>query len=112
MDEPRAATDLDGEWRAHPSEGDLPKEFAQPAYDDGAWAPIDVPGHWRTNAAFSEFDGPLLYRRHFGAEPPRGGERRFLELDGCFYYGDVWFDGDYLGATEGYFVPHSFDVTE
>ena len=33
-------------------------------------------------------------------------------FDGIFYYGDVWLDGDYLGATEGYFVHHSFEVTD
>jgi beta-mannosidase len=33
-------------------------------------------------------------------------------FDGIFYQGDVWFDGDYLGDTEGYFFPHSFEVTE
>ncbi len=44
-----------------------------------------------------------------GAAP--AGRRWFLELDGIFYYGDVWFDGEYLGATEGYFAPHTFEVT-
>jgi beta-mannosidase len=28
-----------------------------------------------------------------------------------FYQGDVWLDGEYLGDTEGYFVPHVFEVT-
>ena len=37
--------------------------------------------------------------------PGAGSPAPFLELDGIFYYGDVWFDGEYLGATEGYFVP-------
>ena len=43
---------------------------------------------------------------------PRTDRRAFVELDGIFYYGDVWFDGDYLGTTEGYFVPHTFEVTD
>jgi beta-galactosidase/beta-glucuronidase len=33
-------------------------------------------------------------------------------LDGIFYQADVWFDGAYLGDPEGYFFPHSFDVTQ
>ncbi|MDQ1521040.1 MAG: beta-mannosidase [Actinomycetota bacterium] len=108
----RAAIELGGAWRAHESAGDLAKAFAKPAFDDNAWHPIEVPGHWRTTDAFRESDGPVLYRRTFTSAPVAGGERRFLELDGCFYYGDVWLDGDYLGATEGYFHPHAFDVTE
>lgn len=26
------------------------------------WHPIEVPGHWRSNPAFADSDGPLLYR--------------------------------------------------
>ncbi|HEY4332278.1 MAG TPA: hypothetical protein VGM78_06905, partial [Ilumatobacteraceae bacterium] len=29
-----------------------------------------------------------------------------------FYQADVWFDGAYIGDPEGYFFPHSFDVTQ
>ena len=32
-------------------------------------------------------------------------------MEGVFYQSDVWLDGSYLGDTEGYFFPHSFDVT-
>ena len=39
------------------------------------------------------------------------GERAWLVMDGMFYQSDVWLDGSYLGDTEGYFFPHSFDVT-
>ena len=28
------------------------------------------------------------------------------------YQGDVWLDGAYLGDPEGYFAPHSFDITD
>jgi len=117
---------LSGEWRAHASEPDLAKTFADPSFEDGSWARVTVPHHWRNEAAFAVHDGPVLYRRRFGS--PRGpvaasasagdlddgsGARRwFLELDGIFYYGDVWLDGEYLGATEGYFTRHSFDLTQ
>jgi beta-mannosidase len=117
------ALDLSGEWRAHLSEPDLTRTFADPGYDDGAWARVHVPHHWTSEPAFAGVDGPLLYRRRFaldsaaghGAEEtpdPPDGERRFLELDGVFYYGDVWLDGEYLGATEGYFAPHTFEITQ
>jgi len=54
----------------------------------------------------------VLYRRRF--ERPRLDDQRraFVVLDGVFYFGDVWIDADYLGATEGYFFPHALEVTE
>jgi beta-mannosidase len=102
---------LAGVWRAAASEPDLSKTFADVAFDDSAWAPVTVPHHWRNEPAFAETDGPLLYRRQFSinADPER---RWFVEFDGIFYYGDAYFDGEYLGATEGYFLPHAFELTE
>ncbi len=104
---------LSGEWRAHASEPDLARSFADPGYDDGSWTAVSVPHHWRSEPEFAESDGPLLYRRGFSrSTEPDDGRRRFLELDGIFYYGDVWFDGEYLGATEGYFTRHAFELTQ
>ena len=76
------------------------------------WEPVPVPCHWRTTPAFAGSDGPLLYRRRFEHDRPGPGERLWLVLDGLFYQGDVWLDGAYVGDTEGYFVPHEFEITE
>jgi beta-mannosidase len=111
---------LSGEWRAHASEPDLAKTFAETGCDDGAWERVVVPHHWREERAFAEEDGPVLYRRRFGHPARDSGAldgrpdawRWFLELDGIFYYGDAWLDGEYLGATEGYFARHAFEVTQ
>jgi beta-mannosidase len=94
------------------SDSDLAKQFTDAAFDDRAWPAIDVPGHWRSNPNFADADGPLLYRRTFAVEPAAAPSRHFLVIEGCLYFGDVWLDGDYLGATEGYFFPHAFDITE
>ena len=104
--------ELGGDWLACEAEGDLHQRFVDPAFDDGDWEPIRVPGHWRSTAAFAESDGPVLYRHRFPATPLPEGRRRFLTLEGVFYYGDVWLDGGYLGATEGYFAPHSFEISD
>jgi beta-mannosidase len=106
--------ELGAHWRAAEADEDARRAFADDAYDDSRWEPMAVPGHWRSNAAFAASDGPLLYRTRFEA-PPAGdgdGERVWLVLDGIFYQGDVWLDGGYLGDTEGYFFPHSFEVTD
>ncbi len=105
--------DLAGRWRAAAADDSLRRSFADPAFDDGAWPQTTVPGHWRSDPAFVESDGPVLYRRRFDGSGPVAGDRRlWLQLDGLFYQGDVWLDSSYLGDTEGYFFPHAFEVTE
>jgi beta-mannosidase len=106
------ALDLGGTWRATPADETLRRSFAEPRLDDAGWAETEVPGHWRSTDAFAAHDGPLLYRRRLEAAPPAEGLRSWLVFDGMFYQGDVWLDGAYLGDTEGYFVRHTFEVTE
>ena len=104
--------DLGGKWLAAGSDDDLRRAFADTDFDDSRWDQLDVPGHWRSHPAFASSDGPVLYRRHFTSDPPRPDRRTFLTFDGIFYQGDVWLDGEYLGDTEGYFFPHTFEVTD
>ncbi len=103
--------DLSGRWRALVADDELRRSGIGLEVDDSAWEPIDVPGHWRSTAAFAESDGPLLYRTSFDLAPRPVDRRQWLVCHGLFYQADVWFDGVYLGDPEGYFFPHSFDVT-
>ncbi len=103
--------DLGGQWLATPSDEELRRQLAGPDLDDAGWETITVPGHWRSLSAFATSDGPIIYRRRFGAPAPAADRRSFLIFDGIFYMGDVWLDGEYLGDTEGYFFPHDFEVT-
>jgi beta-mannosidase len=104
--------DLSGTWRAQVADEDLRRAFPGVELDDSPWPELDVPGHWRSAPAFAGHDGPMLYRRRFDFPPPEPGRRIWLTLEGLFYLGDVWLDGAYVGDTEGYFFPHTFDVTE
>ncbi|HSS10828.1 MAG TPA: hypothetical protein VLL25_13145 [Acidimicrobiales bacterium] len=105
--------DLGGPWRAIEADDTLRRVFPDPDFDDGAWAELTVPGHWRSADPFAASDGPVLYRRRFESAPPDGESGRvWLDVDGLFYQGDVWLDGSYVGDTEGYFFPHRFEVTE
>jgi beta-mannosidase len=104
--------DLTGVWRAHADEGELVKEFADPAFDERDWATVTLPHHWQFGPEFATENGPFLYRRTFTYARTRESRRSFLVYDGIFYYGDAWIDGDYLGTTEGYFIPHEFEVTQ
>jgi beta-mannosidase len=98
-------------WRAAAADDHLRRSYTEHDFDDVAWHPVAVPGHWRSSSAFATSDGPLLYRCRFDAAAPSPGRRAWLTFDGLFYQGDCWLDGGYLGDTEGYFLPHSFEVT-
>ncbi len=80
--------------------------------DPDVWRPVTVPGHWQRSATFDDATGPLMYRCRFTAPPPEAGRRRWVTLDGVMYQADAWLDGAYLGDPEGYFFPHSFDITD
>ncbi len=103
--------DLSGRWRAHVDDGDLARNFIEPGFSTADWPDIEVPGHWRSSPLFAETDGPVLYRRAIAPTELPESHRRFVSFDGIFYLGDIWFDGHYLGATEGYFFPHTFEIT-
>jgi beta-mannosidase len=103
--------DLGGMWSAAPSDDELRRRLADPDLDDTGWACLTVPGHWQSDAAFAGVDGPIAYRRRFEHDRPEEGKRAFVTFDGVFYQTDVWLDGEYVGDTEGYFFPHTFEVT-
>ncbi len=104
--------DLGRRWPTTQATDELRRVFADPAFDDGGWDSLQVPGHWRTEPAFAENDGALLSRHRFAAPAPAQGRRAWLTFEGVFYQSDVWLDGAYVGDTEGYFTPHEFEITE
>lgn len=102
--------DLSGTWRGARSTDERRRDLGRDSGDDG-WVDLEVPGHWRDHPDFASESGPLLYRRSFRLDSLPSDHRRFLVFDGIFYQADVWMDGAYLGDAEGYFAPHSFDIT-
>ena len=103
--------DLSGTWRAVAADDQLRRSAVGMHFDDSAWSQVQVPGHWRTNEEFAESEGPLLYRTDFTLDQPTADQRSWVVLGGVFYQADVWLDGAYIGDPEGYFFPHSFDIT-
>jgi beta-mannosidase len=97
-------------WRAAIADDELRRQYPEVDFDDRDWSPIDASSQWRSHVDFATTDGPLLYRTRFEEAP--AGTRSWLCLDGIFYTSDVWLDGVYVGDTEGYFVPHAFEVTD
>jgi beta-mannosidase len=103
--------ELTGPWLAAVADDEVRRSGIGLDTDDGDWGSIPVPGHWRNTERFATTDGPVMYRHRFRAEPPGPGRRRWITIDGVFYQADVWLDGAYLGDPEGYFFPHTFDIT-
>ena len=103
--------ELSGIWRATEANDDVRRGAIGLDADDSTWETIQVPGHWRNNPKFATSDGPLLYRHRFAAPEPDSDHRRWVTLDGVFYQADVFLDGAYLGDAEGYFIPHTFDIS-
>ncbi len=103
--------ELSGAWRAAPATEELRRTFHEPELDDRGWASIVVPGHWSDTEGL-ESARSVLHRTSFALEPAAKGRRRFLCFDGIAQQGDVWLDGGYVGDTDGYFVPHRFEVTD
>ncbi|MBA3287001.1 MAG: hypothetical protein H0U21_03105 [Acidimicrobiia bacterium] len=103
--------ELTGPWRGVAADDELRREGLGLDFDEADWLDLPVPGHWRSHPELADSDGPILYRRRFELARPDAGRRRWITFDGIFYQADVWLDGAYLGDPEGYFFPHSFDVT-
>ncbi len=104
--------ELTGVWRAAAADDQLRRTAVGLSFDDSRWSTVTVPGHWRNEPEFSDSDGPLLLRTSFDLPVPTPDERTWIVLDGVFYQADLWLDGAYIGDPEGYFFPHSFDVTQ
>ncbi|MEY4908150.1 MAG: hypothetical protein RL260_1868 [Pseudomonadota bacterium] len=102
--------DLAGTWRFLP--GNL---VGAPQFDpaqrrpDAQWRDIRVPANWHLEGI--DHSGVAWYRKEFEAPAAAPATRALLQFGGIDYFADVWLNGRYLGAHEGYFEAFAFDVT-
>ena len=108
----RAAVELPDDWRAIQADEPLRRAYLEYDLDDRDWARVDVPGSWARHPALAEAHGPVLFRLLFDSPRPPEDDRVWLTFDSVHYQSDVWMDGAYLGDTEGWFFPHSFEITD
>jgi beta-galactosidase len=131
-DAPRLS--LSGRWRFRLSlSADLPEDFAEPDFDDAAWAELPVPSHWPLHGD-GAYGRPIYTNVRFPipVEPPfvpdenPTGDHRLtfdvpfaagtepasvvLRFDGIESCGRVWLNGTELGVTSGSRLPVEFAV--
>ncbi len=122
---------LSGRWRFHLSERPeaAPSGWVEPSYDDGDWAPIEVPGCWTrqgwdrphyTNVVmpFSTEppsvpeDNPTgLYRVGFAIPAEWHGRRVVLHVGGAESALYVWVNGRFVGMGKDSRLASEFDIT-
>lgn len=102
---------LQDNWQIRPL-----NEFSHGIYPrhDSEWLPAIVPAHWQQLPGLETHSGKVVYRCRF-PNPPEvsrvSGERRWLRINGAFYYRHTYLNGIDLGAHEGYFEPTEHDIT-
>jgi hypothetical protein len=101
---------LSGNWQAFDGSVETPRDFCALEYDSSDWPIVSIPSHWQSHAPFINAPGPMLMRRNFTVEADPNA-RSWLVFDGVFTQAGIWVDGSYTGDIDGYFAPHSFEVT-
>ncbi len=104
----RQTTQLTQHWRMTP----VP-HFNKGAYTgvaDERWLACTIPQHWQSEPLLRQYVGRMVYQTTFEAsvQPNR---RYFIRLNGVFYYCRAWLNTHDVGRFEGYFTPHTTDVT-
>jgi len=127
---------LNGKWKFHWSQTPAlaPSDFHRLEYNDNAWASIPVPSSWQTQgygtALYTNSKRPWghkpplimhsgnksgnetgCYRAWFTAPESWGQRRVVLHFGGVKSACYVWLNGEYVGYSQGSYLPAEFDIT-
>ena len=109
---------LDAGWRVKQDNAITGAEA--PAFDDSAWASVDLPYTWNhignagvvRSPTSNSVQGIGWYRERFKVTAVPVGKRYFVQFDGVGEIADVWLNGQYLGQHKGAFQRFRFDATK
>lgn len=104
----RHTTQLTQHWRMTPT-----TTFRNGIYttvSDDRWFPCTIPSHWQSHHLLRNYVGRMIYQTVFTALV-NPAKRYWLRMNGVFYYNRPWLNGQDLGRYEGYFTPHTCDIT-
>jgi beta-galactosidase len=119
---------IDQGWKFN--RGDVPGAEA-PAFDDGAWASLDLPYTWNADSqwhdtmqpAFGDGEnGPTTtpgywrgvswFRKHYTIPADTMKDKKiYLQFDGSAYITDCWVNGTKVGTHSGGYSAFRFDIT-
>ena len=109
--------------RPAPPAGGPPQSvsYAQAAFDDGAWAQVDVPHDWAIEGPFRQdlpgetaklpWAGVGWYRRHFELPAAAAGRRVYVDFDGAMSHAAVWVNGRFAGGWPYGYASFRLDLT-
>ena len=118
-DGPRVTRSFDADWRF--LKADAPGA-EQPAFDDAAWRPLDVPHDWAIEGPIAADNptGPAggflpagvgWYRKRFTLPAADAGRRVFVDFDGVMANSDVWVNGTPLGHRPSGYASFRYELT-
>src|SRR5919198_3726234 len=104
---------LSGEWRFAIDQNQTgeKQDWMNSAFDDSAWATVNVPHTWNVMPEYSDYEGIAWYRRTFTTPSDSQNAHLRLKFEAVFYLARVWLNGQYLGQHEGGYTAFEFDVT-
>lgn len=105
---PRHVISLDGTWQFKPGHHtDTITQFS--IKDIAHWDDIHVPANWYLEG--KDISGIAWYAKNFSLPVIPNSKHVLLNFAGVDYMADVWLNGHYIGAHEGYFQAFQFDIT-
>ena len=104
--------DLSGTWRAALADDDLRRGPSGSTTTTTGGRRWPSPGTGAPRRPSPRATGRCSTAPASSSTPGRPGARHWVVLDGVFYQADVFLDGAYLGDPEGYFFPHSYEITD
>jgi beta-galactosidase len=116
---PRTTTQFDQDWRYWAGDA---AGVEQSVFDDGSWAPIDLPHDWSIAQAFDERapaggaggflpTGVVWYRKSFTLPASATPRRYYIEFDGVMANSGVWINGHHLGHRPYGYIGFRYDLT-
>lgn len=85
---------------------------AYPPTTQPGWYPVTLPFQWQQHPDLQRYVGPVVYRTTFTHTPSIDPDTRvFLRINGVFYFCRPWLNGVDLGLQQGYFTPHTIEIT-
>lgn len=101
---------LNGTWQFLPGQLASSGQYIRTQRaSESEWKPIAVPANWFKEGF--QLSGVGWYKREFTVPAQVPGLLTTLRFQGVDYFADVWVNGHYIGAHEGYFSPFSFDIS-